>query len=329
MRFGVYLPTFAGRDLRLDQAERVKTFARKAEELGFDALWVAEHFLEAPGLYGTEWMSPLLCLAHAASVTSRIRLATGLLIAPYYHPVPLAREIQTLWYLSGGRFVLGIGPGWDRHEFETLGMRLGERGHRTDEIIAALRRLLTERDVSFAGRHYRFEHVTIEPPLPRFPELWVGGGSKVSTDLSPDKPYIAPTVLARILGADGWLARAAGTQDMVKADVQAIRTSLAEHGRDPDSLRYGHLNFAHLVDTNDREEALRLQRPHFERVMGTTRTFDQLQQSYFLGTTREIVERIRDLEAGGIQDLVLATCDYDLEQLERFASEIVARFGQE
>src|SRR5262245_46774872 len=60
-----------------------KEFARRAEALGFDALWVAEHFLEAPGLYGTVWMSPLPCLAHAASVTTRIRLATGLLIAPY------------------------------------------------------------------------------------------------------------------------------------------------------------------------------------------------------------------------------------------------------
>ena len=58
--------------------------------------------------------------------------------------------------------------------------------------------------------------------------------------------------------------------------------------------------------------------------MGTHRTFENLQQSYFLGTTREIVERIRDLEAAGIQDMVLATCDYDLEQLERFASEIAA-----
>src|SRR5713226_7194650 len=141
MRFGVYLPTFAWRDLGFDQAARVKEFARKAEDLGFDALWVAEHFLEAPGLYGTVWMSPLL------------RLATGLLIQPYYHPVTLAREIQTLWHLSGGRFVLGVGPGWDRHEFESLGMRLGERGRRTDEIVAALRRLLTERDVSFAGRY--------------------------------------------------------------------------------------------------------------------------------------------------------------------------------
>jgi alkanesulfonate monooxygenase SsuD/methylene tetrahydromethanopterin reductase-like flavin-dependent oxidoreductase (luciferase family) len=60
--------------------------------------------------------------------------------------------------------------------------------------------------------------------------------------------------------------------------------------------------------------------------MLSMRTFETLQQSYFLGTTREIGERIRDLEAGGIQDMVLATCSYDLEQLERFASEIVGRF---
>jgi len=159
------------------------------------------------------WMSPLLCLAHAASVTTRIRLATGLLILPYYHPVTLAREIQTLWHLSGGRFVLGVGPGWDRHEFESLGMRLGERGRRTDEMITALRMLLTRRDVSFAGRYYRFERVSIEPLLPRFPELWAGGGSKIQTGLSPDKPYIAPAVLARIASADGWLARAAGSPD--------------------------------------------------------------------------------------------------------------------
>ena len=326
MRFGVYLPTFAGRDLGFHQAARVKAFARKAEDLGFDALWVAEHFLEAPGLYGTVWMSPLLCLAHAASVTTRIRLATGLLILPYYHPVTLAREIQTLWHLSGGRFVLGVGPGWDQHEFETLGMKLPERGRRTDEMVAALRRLLTERDVSFAGRHYQFDHVTIEPLLPRVPELWVGGGSKIQTSLSPDKPYIAPAVLARIAGADGWLARAAGSQQMVKDDVRAIRDHLTKIGRDPDSLRYGHLNFTHLVDTTDRDKAFSLQRPVFERVMGTHRTFENLQQSYFLGTTPEIVARIRDLESAGIQDMVLATCDYDLEQLERFASEIAGQF---
>jgi alkanesulfonate monooxygenase SsuD/methylene tetrahydromethanopterin reductase-like flavin-dependent oxidoreductase (luciferase family) len=98
MRFGVYLPTFAWRDLRLDQAARVKAFARRAEGLGFDALWVAEHFLEAPGLYGTVWMSPLLCLAHAASVTMRIRLrpraarAVRVRHRPAVRPLPIAHS---------------------------------------------------------------------------------------------------------------------------------------------------------------------------------------------------------------------------------------------
>ena len=136
-------------------------------------------------------------------------------------------------------------------------------------------------------------------------------------------------MLARIAGADGWLARAAGSQQMVKDDVRAIREHCAKIGRDPSALRYGHLNFLHLVDATDREEALHLQRPVFESVMGTHRTFENLQQSYFLGTTREIVERIRDLEAAGVQDMVLATCDYDLEQLERFAADVVGRFPRE
>ena len=81
--------------------------------------------------------------------------------------------------------MLGVAPGWDEHEFQTLGMRLRERGRRTDEMLAALTRLLTERDVSFAGDFYRFESVTIEPRLSRFPELWVGGGSKLLTPLHP------------------------------------------------------------------------------------------------------------------------------------------------
>src|SRR2546428_584940 len=242
MRFGVYLPTFAWADLTFEQAARVKTFARKAEDLGFDALWVAEHFLVAPGLYGTVWMSPLLCLAHAASVTTRIRLATGLLIAPYYHPVPLAREIQTLHHLSNGRFVLGVGPGWDQKEFETLGMKLGERGRRTAEIIAALRRLLSEPDVSSVCAYY----------------------------------------------------------------------SLTRHS-----------------DPGARHKGVKPPPPANESSLGHRPSVEYLPDSVVPGTVKEIAERIADLERAGIHDMGPATCGDDLEQLKRFASEIVGRFPAE
>lgn len=326
MRFALYLPTYAWPDLDFEKAGRMRDFARKAEALDFDALWVCEHFLVAPGLYGAVWMSPLLCLSHVAAVTTRIRLATGVLVLPYHHPVTLAREIQSLHHLSGGRVVLGVASGWDAREYESLAIPLAERGPRTDEILAATRRLLTERDVSFEGQYYRFRGLTMEPLLPRMPEVWVGGGGKVRTALSPDKTYLDPAVLRRIAGADGWLARAAGTQAMVKADVEAVRTHLAAQGRDPATLRYGHINFVHLVDARDRAAALAAQRPRFERVMGTHRSFDQLQESYFMGSTAEIVDRIGDLERAGIEYLVLAPLDYDLEQLDRIAEEIVPRF---
>jgi alkanesulfonate monooxygenase SsuD/methylene tetrahydromethanopterin reductase-like flavin-dependent oxidoreductase (luciferase family) len=242
--------------------------------------------------------------------------------------VTLAREIQSLHHLSGGRVVLGVAAGWDAREFESLGIPLAERGRRTDEILAATRRLLTERDVTFEGRHYRFRGLTMEPLLPRMPEVWVGGGAKVRTALSPDKTYMDDAVLRRIATADGWLARAAGTQAMVKDDIAAVRAHLAAQGRDPASLRYGHLNFIHLVDARDRAAALAAQRPRFERVMGTHRSFETLQQSYLMGTTAEIVERIADLERAGIEYLVLAPLDYDLEQLDRFAQDILPRFAR-
>lgn len=325
MQFGVYLPTYAWPDLTPEHTVRLREFARRAEELGYESLWAGEHFMVA-GHYGVAWMSPLLCLTYAAAVTARIRLATGLLILPYYHPVTLARHIQTLDQLSGGRCVLGVGPGWDRDEFETLGIRLAERGQRTDEILGALRRLLTEADVTFEGRFYRFRHVTIAPPLARFPELWVGGGSKLTTPSSPDKPYLARSVLERIARADGWLARADAPFDQVVGDLRTIRAYLTARGRDPATLRYGHYNFAHLVDAEDHDEAVRLQRPRFERTMGSRRPFADVERCYLFGTTREIVGRIVELEQAGFECFVLMTLDYDLDQLERFASEVMPRF---
>jgi alkanesulfonate monooxygenase SsuD/methylene tetrahydromethanopterin reductase-like flavin-dependent oxidoreductase (luciferase family) len=272
-------------------------------------------------------MSPLLCLTYAASVTSRIRLATGVLVLPYYHPLTLARQIQTLYSFSQGRFVLGVGTGWDRYEFESLGLRLSERGARTDEILAALRRLLTESDVTFEGRFYRFAHATITPQPLRLPELWVAGGSKLESRSSADKPYMATSVLERIAAADGWLSRGDASPEMLIQDLHVIRAHLERKGRNPDTLRLGHYNCLHLVDTDDPGEAVRLQQEPFERVMGTQRSLEDLQRCYLFGTTTEILQRIADLERAGFQYFILMTLDDHLDQLERFAADIMPSFG--
>jgi alkanesulfonate monooxygenase SsuD/methylene tetrahydromethanopterin reductase-like flavin-dependent oxidoreductase (luciferase family) len=116
---------------------------------------------------------------------------------------------------------------------------------------------------------------------------------------------------------------------MIKADWGAITAFLAREGRAPDAVVFGHGNWAHLVGAGCREPALRLQRPLFERAMGSHRSFDHLQRSYFMGTTAEIVERIEDLRQAGLQYLVVGVLDDDLEQLDRWAAEVIPHFLDE
>src|SRR5207248_1151047 len=112
----------------------------------------------------------------------------------------------------------------------------------------------------------------------------------------------------------GWLARAAGSTESVIGDWAQIQARLAELGRAPDSVTFGHLNFLHIVPTDDEAAALRVQRPLIERIMGTHRSFEHLRQCYFLGSPRQIRARIAELAEAGLEYLVLSPLDYDLEQ---------------
>ena len=138
-RIGVFLPTFVGSDGR--SGEQIAAFARRAEELGFDSLWATDHLLHGNRFYDVPWLDPIVALTYAASATSRIRLGTSILVMPTRHPVVLAKELATLQALSGERFILGAGTGWDEREFEAVGQRKAERGARTDESLEIVRRL--------------------------------------------------------------------------------------------------------------------------------------------------------------------------------------------
>jgi len=326
MRFGLMLPSFSfARDYAT--VARLRDFATRAEAMGFEGLWVAEHLLTARGLYGTAWLSPLETLAFAAGCTSRITIGTGILIPPIRNPVFLAKEIASLQMLSGGRFQLGVGVGWDAREFAAAGVKLSERGGRTDEALDIFDRLWTGEEVTHHGRYYHFDRVTIDPPLPTRPRLWVAGGSKLKTDLSPDPETIAPTVLERICRrADGWIARAAGSNASVIADWAQITNRLDEIGRPRGSVTFAHVNMTHIVPTDDEAAALRIQRPLIERVMGTHRSFEHLRTCYLLGTPAQVRARIAELADAGLEYLMLSPLDYDLGQLELWESELLRHF---
>ena len=168
--------------------------AQKAEEVGFHSIWAVEHAvvpLEYASTYPyddggrlfkgasqLDHSDPLIWLAFAAAATTKIRLATGILILPQRNPLIAAKEIASLDRLSNGRLDLGIGVGWRREEFEALGVPFEARGARTDEYLRALKVLWSETEAEFHGNFVDFAPVYCQPKPTQQPiPILVGGHS--------------------------------------------------------------------------------------------------------------------------------------------------------
>jgi alkanesulfonate monooxygenase SsuD/methylene tetrahydromethanopterin reductase-like flavin-dependent oxidoreductase (luciferase family) len=327
LEFGAWIATYAWSDHSgdPDNARRIQESIRKCEEYGID-IWVIDHLLSAPGLYGNAWLEPLTVLAHAAALTTRVKLATGILALPVRHPIVLAKEISTLCHLSRNRYVFGVGPGWYAREYEVTGSRIEERGRRTDEIIEAVTLLLTQPHASYRGRYYQFHDVTIDPRPPRMPDMWVSGGSRIPDPDEHDVPVIATTVMDRIVRAGRWLSRCSGTQEWVKRDWAALQAHARARGRDPRSLTFGHCNFTHLVETAGHDAALAQSQAPFLRAMGTHRSWEHLQECYMIGSIDRINARIADLVDAGLQYLVLGPVTDDPRQIDLLAKRVMPNF---
>jgi alkanesulfonate monooxygenase SsuD/methylene tetrahydromethanopterin reductase-like flavin-dependent oxidoreductase (luciferase family) len=147
-------------------------------------------------------------------------VAPGILVLPVRNPVLLAKEIATLQVLSENRFMLGVGPGWHKQEFDVTGTRIEERGRRTDELLDAVQALLENRVASYHGTYYQFDDVQLQPFIGTMPDVWVAGGSRVpdptdDPDIHDTYGYIHPSVVRRILKWKHWLSRCSGTQEWV------------------------------------------------------------------------------------------------------------------
>ncbi|WP_229852814.1 TIGR03619 family F420-dependent LLM class oxidoreductase [Streptomyces albospinus] len=156
--------------------------ARQAEELGYAGVWLPDHLLP-PGPYGAPPQSyggvyePLAALAYLAAVTERITLGTSVLIAPLREPLLLARQSATLARLSGGRFVLGVGVGWQRYEFAAAGVGFGTRGARTDRALRLVRRLHTGAGGPYDDGLVSFDERAVFEPVPEEPVPFLIGGN--------------------------------------------------------------------------------------------------------------------------------------------------------
>lgn len=225
MKLGAVLPTCEiGNDPIV-----IRDFAQTAEELGYAHILIYDHVLGAehadrdPRLAGpyTEndpFHEPLVLYGYLAALTQRIELATGVIILPQRQTALVAKQAAELDLLSGGRFRLGVGTGWNWVEYEAMGVPYEQRGARLEEQVELLRRLWTEPVVSFEGRFHSVPRAGLLPRPSRSIPIWFGGMSKpavkraarIGDGFSFGSPNDAMLRLARLLREE--LAKA-GRQD--------------------------------------------------------------------------------------------------------------------
>jgi probable F420-dependent oxidoreductase len=212
--------------------------ARTAEKLGFESFFCAEHpfmpvtttsrFAGAadgviPETYA-HFVDPFVALARASGMTTRIKLATGIVLVPERHPLLLAKEVSTLDLFSGGRFVLGIGAGWLKEETEIMGGDFAHRWTQTREAILAMKELWTKPEAEFHGKYYDFPPVRSNPkPAQKpHPPVLLGGGAR--------------NVLQRVVAwGDGWLPNRV-TPEQVRESRVTLDRLAKDAGRDPATL---------------------------------------------------------------------------------------------
>ena len=211
--------------------------ARKAEDLGFDSIWYAEHPAvpvhsqspfpstggEIPWTY-SHFTDPYIALARASAVTERIKLATGITLVPERNPLLLAKEIAALDLYSGGRFIFGIGTGWLKEETELMCGDFAHRWTQTREALDVMKKLWTEEEAEHHGKYFDFPPVRSYPkPVQKpYPPILIGGGAK--------------NVLQRIVDhADGWLPNRI-TPAELEDSRRKLDTLAMAAGRDPKSI---------------------------------------------------------------------------------------------
>lgn len=293
--------------VRLSAGADVVREARRAERLGFDFLCAGEHVF-ARGDSGNAFVA----LAVAAGATERIKLLSAVTLLPLYPAALAAKMAVVLDDASGGRFHLGVGVGGEHPgEFLAAGVPVRERGPRTDEALAVIRRLMSGGTVDFTGRFNRLEGAELRPAprRPGGPPIWVAGRGE------------AAMRRAGRLG-DAWLPYLL-RPERVRAGIEVARAEARDCGRDPRRLRFGSYVFVSVAADG------RAARAEGRRALGAK--YDRADDSRLTGhvvagTVEECRERLMEYVAAGVDALMLnlACAPERRERMERVVAEELA-----
>jgi probable F420-dependent oxidoreductase len=331
MRFGLALPHY---DFSLPQDRAPISFRRAAEvaidaeRLGFDSVWVSDHFFYSFARYGEPEplfgsLEPVTTLAGLAALTERVRLGTLVLGSPFRHPALLAKTVATLDSLSDGRIDLGVGAGWLEDEFTAFGYPYGTVGDRfasLQETLQVLEALLGGEEASgtFGGVELKSARL-LPPPVQRpRPPVWVGGKG-------------GPRLLRLAARhADGWNLVWRITPEAYAEKVADVAAACEAEGRDPATFRRS-IGLYGLVAEDDAAVTALWERARASmpgRALDRE-SWEDWRADTLSGTPAQVIERVAAFESQGVEELILSpwALPFALPEpgmIELFAEQVIA-----
>ncbi len=297
-KLGLIIPTNWGSEA--PPTDKLLQFCRRAEELGFDSLWIIDRLFHENGM-----PHPFVMLSYAAASTSTIGLGTGVVLLSVRHPVEIAQQAASLDALSGGRLTLGVSLGGRDNEYMATGQAKEQRAGRLVEGVEVMRRLWRDDDVDFEGRYYSLQGANIAPKPKRSGGIPVVFGA------------VTPASLARAgrLG-DGWMQGGRGTPESFADSWQQVLHAAEKAGRPAGDLHSSKLFYVNPssssnVATREMEEYLSL-------YYGPNYPMEHTA----CGPANLIAERISAFGHAGCELVILGLPGPNVEKLEQIAQEV-------
>ena len=305
-----------GAGLALDASE-VARQARWMEELGYEYFSAGEHYMRGDPPGPSHASLPLLGVA--AGATEKIRILSSVLLVPFYHPVVLARTTATLDIASSGRLTLGVGVGGEfPGEFEATGLKVKQRGRRTNECLEILLRLWQGERVNYEGRHFQLNGASINPPPAQnpHPPIWVSGRREAA-------------MRRAVLFGDGWMPYFY-SPERYQDSVTKINQFAQERGRDLTNFQWAHFPYISIYPTEEEAANVAARELGGQYVYGGD--FINIVRNYcVLGPVDRCIARLQAYIDVGVRHIVFSiVCPPEdrARHIESIAKEIIPHFDR-
>jgi alkanesulfonate monooxygenase SsuD/methylene tetrahydromethanopterin reductase-like flavin-dependent oxidoreductase (luciferase family) len=313
--FGLHLPIIRFNGEADHSREQILSFAKKAEDLGYNYLDVNDHIV----FRNTSWLDALTTLSAVAAITNKIKVGTSILNIIVRNPVVCAKALTGIDILSSGRLFAGVGPGSYKGDYDVCGIGFEDRWKRFDEALQILNLLWEQEnendEVDYNGQYYKFKNITVAPrPFQKpHPPILIGSWGSSDAGLRRVAKY-----------GDGWMASAYNiTPDIFKTKWKDLLSYRKDLNRDTTRFDNYLVSMFGYID-NNKEKIQKVVKDVLSPVLG--RPADDLENLLLFGSIDECIKKIKAFLEAGVNSIHFWPVNNYIEQIEIFSKEVICSF---